>query len=208
VSFFFNLYQEGEMSDQMRMTELDAINAMLSAIGELPVNTLAEAEVVTLATVAKSVLLRESRNVQSLGLNCNHETNYTLTRNEEGNIQVPSNTLNVDAVNSSEDYVIRGGLLYDKEKHTYIFQSDACVDIVFFLPFNDLPNHVQVYVTALAKRSFQKDYVGSDTLDKMARAEVNEARILFKGMEERNKDATMLANPAVARALYYRNRWR
>jgi len=196
------------MSELLHMTELDAVNAMLSAIGELPINTLEDANMVTLASTALNLLRRESRNIQSLGLNCNHETNFTLLRDEDGKIRVPTNTLNVDPVDPNLDYVIRGGQLYDKLEHTYVFEESVDVDITLFLDFDDLPNHVQVYITALAKKSFQKDYVGSETLDKMAREDVFNAQVIFKRLEERNKDTTMLASPAVGRTLRNRQRWR
>lgn len=196
------------MGELVRMSELDAVNSMLAAIGELPITTLEEAEVVTMASTALLLLQQESRNVQSLGLNCNREYNFLLTREEGDKIPVPANTLNIDPMDPNEDYVIRGTFLYDKGRHTYLFDKDVEVEIILFLPFDDLPNHVQVYIIALAQKTFQKNYVGSDTLDKMARETVFRAQTLFNKMEERNKDVTMLACPAVARTLRNRRRWR
>lgn len=190
----------------LRMNELEAVNSMLSAIGELPVNELEEGTV-TLAAVARNVLHRESRTLQSQGLNCNTEYSYSLLPDEDGNIYVPSNTLNVDPDDPEQDYVIRGTRLYNKLDHTYVFATTVKVTLILFIPFDDLPNHVQVYITERARRKFQKDFVGSSTLDSMAQADEAKARIMFKKIEERNKDANMLSSSAVGRSLRYRRRY-
>lgn len=192
----------------LRMDELEAVNAMLSAIGELPVNSLDAADSVTLASIARKVLHRESRTLQSQGLNCNTEYSFKLTKDDDGCVYIPSNTLNVDPTDPTEDYALRGTRVYNKLDHTFQFTEDELiVDLILFIPFDDLPNHVQVYLTERACRKFQQDYVGSDTLDRMIQVSESKARIQFKKIEERNKDASMLTSSAVGRALRYRRRW-
>ena len=51
-------------------TELEAVNVMLSNIGESPVNTLEDDNVID-ATVARTILKSISREVQALGWNFN-----------------------------------------------------------------------------------------------------------------------------------------
>jgi hypothetical protein len=60
------------MTKPTSMTELEAVNVLLTTIGEAPVNTLTGNQV-TDVTVAKQVLLEISREIQSQGWHFNTE---------------------------------------------------------------------------------------------------------------------------------------
>lgn len=146
------------------ITELEAVNDMLRTIGEQPVNTLIT-NGVSEASIAYDVLHLVSREVQTLGLECNSEKEYLLLRDVDGYINVPANTLRIDGFYHSDDVVWRGTRLYDRHNHTYIFEDDIDVDITFFLPFTELPQVVRQYIYIKAARRFQAQLIGSDTLD-------------------------------------------
>ena len=61
-------------------SKLEAINVMLTAIGESPVNTITSSTT-TDVSIAIQILDNVSREVQSVGWHFNTDTNYKLTKN-------------------------------------------------------------------------------------------------------------------------------
>ena len=163
-------------------TELEAINTMLSTIGESPVNAV-EATGNVDVVIARQILQSVSREVQARGWHFNTEKNYTITPDSEGYLVLPNTVLKVDTVypDSSKDVVVRGSRLYDREKHTYVFTDAVKVDMTILLTFDELPEVARNYVTIRASRIFQERVVGSDTLH--AFNSQDEARAMVSLME-------------------------
>lgn len=146
-------------------TTLQAINQMLTGIGQAPVVSLdiANPEIATALSILESV----NREVQGEGWHFNSEINYPFTPDANDEIIVPSNVLQIsDNKNSNvQQYqtVLRGGKLYDKVNHTYKFTSPAPVrcDVVWLFDFEDLPQVFKDYITQRATRVFAGSSVGS-----------------------------------------------
>lgn len=173
------------------ITELEAVNEMLRTIGEQPVNTIAT-QGVSEATIAYDILHLVSREVQSKKLHCNTERDYPLTRDTDGYIFVPANTLSVDGFDPWDDVVLRGTKLYDKVNHTFVFTKDLEVDITFFLPFEELPQVVRQYIYIAASRRLQAQLIGSDTLDKFKEKDEMKAWAVLFEEELLGGDSTIL----------------
>ncbi len=163
-------------------TELEAINTMLSTIGESPVNTVEDTGNVDVV-IARQILQSVSREVQARGWHFNTEKNYNITPNSEGYLVLPNTVLKVDTVypDASKDVVVRGSKLYDRENHTYVFTDAVKVDMTVLLTFDELPEVARNYVTIRASRIFQERVVGSDTLQ--AFNSQDEARAMVSLME-------------------------
>ena len=163
-------------------TELEAINTMLSTIGESPVNTVEDTGNVDVV-IARQILQSVSREVQARGWHFNTEINYTITPDSDGYLVLPKTVLKVDTVypDSSKDVVVRGSKLYDRENHTYVFTGAVKVDMTILLTFDELPEVARNYVTIRASRIFQERVVGSDTLH--AFNSQDEARAMVSLME-------------------------
>ena len=163
-------------------TELEAVNTMLSTIGESPVNAVEDTGNVDVV-IARQILQTVSREVQARGWHFNTEKNYTITPDSEGYLVLPNTVLKVDTVypDSSKDVVVRGSRLYDREKHTYVFTDAIKVDMTILLTFDELPEVARNYVTIRASRIFQERVVGSDTLH--AFNSQDEARAMVSLME-------------------------
>lgn len=163
-------------------TELEAINTMLSTIGESPVNAVEDTGNVDVV-IARQILQSVSREVQARGWHFNTEINYTITPDSDGYLVLPNTVLKVDTVypDSSKDVVVRGSRLYDREKHTYVFTDAVKVDMTILLTFDELPEVARNYVTIRASRIFQERVVGSDTLH--AFNSQDEARAMVSLME-------------------------
>ena len=71
-------------------TELEAINIMLAAIGEAPVNTLTGSLPVDVK-IAQSTLVEINKSVQAEGWSFNTEIDVTLTPNASKEIVLPVN---------------------------------------------------------------------------------------------------------------------
>lgn len=163
-------------------TELEAINTMLSTIGESPVNMVEDTGNVDVV-IARQILQSVSREVQARGWHFNTEINYTITPDSDGYLVLPKTVLKVDTVypDSSKDVVVRGSKLYDRENHTYVFTDAVKVDMTILLTFDELPEVARNYVTIRASRIFQERVVGSDTLH--AFNSQDEARAMVSLME-------------------------
>jgi hypothetical protein len=175
-------------------TELEAVNIMLSSIGESPVSSLSDPSLVDVV-LAKSILDETSVSIQTHGLHSNTELNFPLTPNTNGEILIPNNVLKIDTAGDSADIdgVQRGTRLYDREKQSYNgFTGKVYVDMVLLFDFTDLPQHVRRYITVKASRRFQNRFMGSDTLYAFSQADENEALLVFERAEAANEDNNIL----------------
>jgi len=175
-------------------TELEAVNLMLSAIGEAPVSSLNDPSLLD-ASLAKEVLDQTSVSIQTRGLHCNTDLKLKLIRDAVTNqIVLPTNTAKVDSsdVSAHRDVVQRGTKLYDRENHTFVFDENITVDIVYLLDFDDLPQHVRRYVMTKASRRFQTRFMGSETLAGFTAQDEQEALIEFERTEAQTEDSNLL----------------
>jgi hypothetical protein len=181
-------------------TELEAVNFLLLSIGEQPINDLYVTGV-SEVSIARSLIHQVSRQVQANGMSFNQEASYRLPLSTENEIIVPSNTLKVDASDTSRDIVIRGDRLYDKEKHTFTFEESIDVDIVFFLTFGDLPQTVRDFIITKSARLFQSKIVGSQALYAFSEQDEQQTYITMIRAENDSQDLNMLNNASIKKAL-------
>lgn len=185
-------------------TELEAVNIMLTSIGEQPVNTL-ESGGVSEVSIARTILHQTSRQVQEVGLRFNKETEYSLAKSPDDTVSIPSNALRVDPSDYTKDYVVRGSRLYDRENHTYEFDEAVKVDIVFFLTFTDLPQAAREYITIRAARIFQTRVLGSETLHAFTLSDEQQAFLALMRQEIDSADYNVFrSSPYMQQAL---RRW-
>ena len=71
-------------------TELQAVNIMLSVIGEAPINTLA-GSTTTDVSIAINLLNETSMSVQSMGWNFNTHYNYSVSAVSYTHLTLPTN---------------------------------------------------------------------------------------------------------------------
>jgi hypothetical protein len=176
-------------------TELDAVNTMLSTIGESPINSLEGAAGVVDAVIAKQVLREISVQVQEEGWHFNTEKNFTLTPDAlDGSITVPGNCIQCDATGSAEvpDVVVRGQRLYNKIDHTFTFEKPLKVDMVILLDFQELPQAARHYITIRAARVFQQRVIGSQTLGAFTEKDEVRARAAVVKLNTETADTNIL----------------
>lgn len=189
--------------DLVPTTELEAINLMLAAIGESPVNTVEDNGVVD-AVMARQRLRATSRSVQAKGWHWNTDIGLVLARSyPDGEVAVPANTLKVDTVGPSKgiDVVLRGKRLYDRRRHTFQFDTSLTVNLVSLLPFEELPETARQYITVSAVRQYQESRVGSEALSRFNQRDELLAWADLLNEEGENADYNLLEEHYVGGAL-------
>ena len=154
--------------------ELNAINSILTSIGQAPVTAIDSAGNPSYPTnpdvaMAYNTLMEVSEEVQSEGWTFNQEKHYPMDVNQDYEIFVPLDMLQVDLC---EDHVLydgtvtkiqnvqksyypeivqRNGKLYDKANHTYKFnQNPVFFDVMWLYKFDDVPTVIRDFITARA----------------------------------------------------------
>ena len=158
------------------LTELNAVNSILGAIGQTPVTTL---DLENPETSFVYQLLQEcNRDVQDEGWVFNREDCYPLGPNTVGEdtgevdeITIPPNVLRMDVsendVYRTSNVVRRNGKLYDKYTHSYKFTRTIYFDIVWLLPYSDLPSVFQRYITSKASGRAATQLVSNPNLTQL-----------------------------------------
>jgi len=158
-------------------TELEAVNRLLGYLGEAPVNSLNSG--VSEADQARKALYSASRELQMGGLHCNRENGYKLLPDDSGIFNLPVNVLQVKIADTEQvSATVRGSRLYNLDDHCYTFagHSSLLAEIIFFLPFEELPEPVRNYVTVTAARRFLVATLGTEELTQVTAADEMRAR--------------------------------
>ncbi len=175
-------------------TELEAINIMLAAIGEAPVNTLTGSLPVDVK-IAQSTLVEINKSVQAEGWSFNTEIDVTLTRNASKEIVLPVNVLRVDAnihQHPDIDPIQRGLKLYDRLKNTFEFDEDLICTVVYFRDFDEIPEQARSYINIRAARIFVDRLVSDQGLRTYTKEDEIRARVTLTETDLANGDHNML----------------
>jgi hypothetical protein len=189
------------------LTELEAVNEILRSIGETPVQGLDSGQ--QDAEQAAEVLHQVSRRIQAQGWYSNTRRGVVLTKNFTNQFPLGVNVLKVDTVNprdrseagnqtNSKQYnaVMRREaagskfILYDLNNNTETWATPTTltIDVVEFLPFNDLTPLLQTYIHFAAGHRFQKVSVSSQVLWEFTREDVDEAQLMAVQEDADNED--------------------
>lgn len=179
--------------------ELDAINEILGSVGQAPVTELdpTNPEV----ALAYTTLIDISKEVQAEGWVFNREFNYPVAVNSSKHIPIPDNVLQMDLSrefgNQRYDTIMREGKLYDKLNHTYEWDVDKTysADIIWYFPFDDLPQPFRAYITAKAATRCATRMVGSTELMQQLSAQEGWRRSNCLEYECNQGDYTMFGFP-------------
>ena len=175
-------------------TELEAINIMLAAIGEAPVNTLTGTLPVDVA-IAQSTLVEINKAVQAEGWSFNTEIDVTLTRNAANQIVLPTNVLRVDAnihQHPTIDPIQRGLKLYDRLNNTFAFEEDLICTVVYFRDYKEIPEPARRYINIRSARIFVDRLVSDEGLRTYTQQDEVRARAVLMETDLNNGDHNIL----------------
>jgi len=189
------------MTIQTRTTELEAVNTILSTIGEAPLSTLTGSLPVD-GTMAKSVLNEINREVQSMGWHFNTQPKVTLSK-DAGNNTIPlaTNVLRVELnpyLHSKTDYDIvqRDNILFNLVTNTSTFTEDLKdVKVVYLLDFAEIPEQAKRYITIRSARVFHDRTLGANTLHKFSVADEEKSLVILRQAEASTGDYSVFDSP-------------
>ena len=176
-------------------TELEAINIMLAAIGEAPVNTLTGTLPVDVR-LAQSTLTEVNKEVQSEGWSFNTEIDVTQQRdNSTQQINLSTDILRIDPnihQHPNIDAIQRGLKLYDRLNNKFEFDEDLICTVVYFRTFDEIPEPARRYITIKAARIFVDRLVSDDGLRTYTQQDEVRARAILMETDLANGDHNLL----------------
>ena len=183
------------MTIQTRTTELEAVNTILSTIGEAPLSTLTGSLPVD-GTTAKNVLNEINREVQSAGWHFNSHYKVDLTRDADNKVPVGTDVLRVELNNkydkSSYDVVQRWSYLYNLAKNSETFDQDFTDNtLVYILDFSKLPEQARRYITIRSARVFHHRTLGANTIHKFSSEDEARSLAVMRQAEAHTGDHTI-----------------
>ena len=175
-------------------TELEAINIMLAAIGEAPVNSLIGTLPVDVK-LAQSTLTEFNKEIQSEGWSFNTEIDVTLTRDTSNQIALSQDILRIDAnihQHPTIDPIQRGLKLYDRLNNKFEFDEDLICTVVYLRTFEEIPEPARRYITIKAARVFVDRLVTDDGLRTYTEEDETRARAILMETDLANGDHNIL----------------
>jgi len=182
-------------------TELEAVNTMLTTIGESPVNTISESTADT--RIAYIILGEVNRATQIRGWHWNTESDVTLTPNgstKEITLGTDVVRVDVDERRYTNVNVIQRGLkLYDKKNHTYQFSEPVKAEVVYLRPFSEMPEQARYYIIVRSARLFQQRMIGDATGSAFSAEEETTAFLALQNAEDETADYNILDQYDIAK---------
>ena len=178
-------------------TKIEAVNSMLSAVGEAPITNLDEdlAE----AQMAVNMLDVVSREVQSRGWSWNTDRKRKMNISSNGQILIPVNAMKIEAVDGNtgrpdprKRYVIRDRKLYDILKRTNKFDDAQYLDLVIALDWADLTETGRRYITLDATSRYMVDVLGADADLQQIQQQAQQAWIRLHQEEDQISDNNII----------------
>lgn len=193
-----------------RITEVEALNVLLSAIGASPITKTDNPRNVD-AINARDALVQAVREIQHEKWWFNSEDDYPLTPDARtGEINLPNNITAFDfsgRFGEKPQLAIRGGRLYDLFRHTYKFDKPIRLNVHLSLEFDELPESAKQYAIARAARKFQETMLGDPNLRTWTREDEAAARgrVMDEELRVRKSWFGIFPKPDPAAGMDYRD---
>lgn len=173
-------------------TKLEAINTMLSCVGQAPINTL-EGTKSSFTIAAEKMLEDETKRIQLQGWDFNSEDCYLLIPDRFNHIEVPDDLIMIKFPTLYKNrYTVREKKLYDKFKHTYEIDKPLKCSVVWSFKFEDLPEVAKKYAELSAAYKFVKREFGAEKASQFTQEDLVEARIAMEQHELEIGEYTMI----------------
>ena len=172
----------------MATTKLQAVNTLLSVIGEAPLNSLTP-PLTGDAALAERVLDEISTEIQGEGWSWNTMVYDSIPLDSNGHSTLPSNTLAVrfnPISYPSQRFVLRGIKLFDRVKNSYDLRgslgvaltgstTDLIAQVVEELAWDDVPETGKRYIMIRAARQYSNRLISSSTIESYTKEDEEKA---------------------------------
>jgi hypothetical protein len=183
-------------------SRLQAVNTMLTCIGEIPVSTLT-GPTSSDVMISQQILDEVCRDLMSRSWSWNTVRKQTLIPDVNGKVSIPSSWVRVD--HPTKDYAKQGSFLYDREKETDIFSGPVTeLEAVRLLEWEDMPEPARRYCMIRAGRTLAARLVGSEKLVMFTDRDELQAFMVLREFEAEQADYNIFNNQDVA---YNLRRW-
>lgn len=180
------------------LSELEAVNTMLSVVGQSPVSSLSGG-ISPDVELAKHILRSEKKAVLLRGWNFNREERE-LAPDDLGKIRLPEGTLQIDLnpedTSLIRDYQItsRGEYLYNRKGTTYVFTRNIPVVLTIDLEWRYVPEVCRKYVEARSSRIFGERLDADVIRQRSTQESEYNALAALQAHELEDADFTMLSD--------------
>ena len=136
------------------------------ALTQNKVTTRVETQTNPDVAIALNTLREVSREVQAEGWSYNTEFDYKITPDSNNEIRIADDVLQMDLnqgypENIEKDAIFRGGKLYDKKAHSYVWTAETVyVDVVWYFDWESIPAPIQAYIVARAAAIVSSRIIG------------------------------------------------
>ena len=172
------------------ITELEAINQLLSVTGDAPVSSINSTY--EQAIIARRILREISTEKQAKGYWFNELDEQLLLQDTEGLVNLPSETIRCDIPRDSGALVQRGLRIFNKVLNTYTLNADVYVNLVIDLEWSLLPQSYRQVVIAHASLRYNAEYFGSPELHNSILGDIQSKELLLQKEDIDNRDLNML----------------
>jgi len=193
----------------MATSKLNAVNTLLSIIGEAPINSL-NPPLTGDASLAERTLDEVSREVQGAGWSWNTMLYDSIPLDATtGQSQLPGNTLALrfnPLSYPTQRFVLRGLRLYDRIKNTYDLRtslgvvmtgnnSDLVAELVEELVWDSIPETGRRYIMIRAGRIFSNRAVTSSSIESYTQEDEANALQILKRTEDMAQNYNFISGP-------------
>ena len=192
----------------MATTKLQAVNTLLSIIGEAPINSLTP-PLTGDASLADRVIDEISTEVQGAGWSWNTMIYKQIPLDANGHATLASNTLAVrfnPISYPSQRFVLRGTKLFDRVTNDYDLRdslgvamtggtSDLIAEIVEELAWEDIPETGKRYIMIRAGRIFANRAVTSNSIESYTSEDEANALQILKRTEDMAQNNNFISGP-------------
>ena len=192
----------------MATTKLQAVNTLLSIVGEAPLNSLTP-PLTGDAALAERVLDEISTEIQGEGWSWNTMVYDAIPLDTNGHSTLPSNTLAVrfnPISYPSQRFVLRGIKLFDRIKNSYDLRgslgvaltgstTDLVAQVVEELAWDDIPETGKRYIMIRAGRIYSNRVVTSSTIESYTADDEEKALQILKRTEDMAQNHNFISGP-------------
>lgn len=182
-------------------TDLEAINHVLEAAGEAPVNSIS-----TDSSSSVAVVNRKLKAERLKILNRGHTFNTTypyFTPDINGNILIGDEILSVDGwqENATTAYTVKNGKLYDVTNETDVFTDQVHLKIIEDVDFEDIRTQLQYQIMASVAKSYQRQFQQDPVMDNELIEDHHEAEVVAMEEELRGSNTNPKDNTPLGRVI-------
>ena len=186
------------MTAPVNTTRLQAVNTMLTVLGQQPVNTITGAVPPDVA-VALSVLQEVEREILVGAWYFNTERNVEFTPDVSGYVAIPTDVVDVDS--ETMNVVVKAGRLYNVDDRTDVFTGLQKLTTQYYRDFTEVPEAARQYImTRAARKLFERMNGQAAQVVSLQRDELM-AKAALMQQEAESADHTIFDNTATYRVV-------